>query len=215
MANDRPRRGEADGGLSRRSTGGNQAGAKADELMPQVYDELRRLAANYLRHERPGQTLQATALVHEAFLRLSKEKSQPWKNRTHFLAIAALSMRQILVQRARARNADKRGGGAEKIALDESVMSRRSPEGDGGRTGGIDVLELDTALEKLAALDPQQAKIVELRYFGGMTVEEVADAMEISPATVKRHWTIARAWLHKELSEPVSPKRAKRAKADV
>ena len=92
--------------------------------MPQVYDELRRLAANYLRHERPGQTLQATALVHEAFLRLSKEKNQPWKNRTHFLAIAALSMRQILVQRARARNAEKRGGGAEKIALDESVMSR-------------------------------------------------------------------------------------------
>ena len=172
------------------------AGAKADVLMPQVYDELRRLAANYLRHERPGQTLQATALVHEAFLRLSKEKNQPWKNRTHFLAIAALSMRQILVQRARARNAEKRGGGAEKIALDESVMSRRSTE----REGGVDVLALDTALEKLAALDPQQAKIVELRYFGGLTVEEVAEALEISPATVKRHWTVARAWLHKELS---------------
>lgn len=167
--------------------------------MPQVYDELRRLAGNYLRHERPGQTLQATALVHEAFLRLSKEKNQPWKNRTHFLAIAALSMRQILVQRARARNAEKRGGGAEKIALDESVMSRRSPEGEGG-TGGVDVLALDTALEKLAALDPQQAKIVELRYFGGMTVEEVAESLDISPATVKRHWTVARAWLHKELS---------------
>ena len=165
-------------------------------LMPQVYDELRRLAANYLRHERPGQTLQATALVHEAFLRLSKEKNQPWKNRTHFLAIAALSMRQILVQRARARNAEKRGGGAEKIALDESVMSRGSAE----REGGVDVLALDTALEKLAALDPQQAKIVELRYFGGLTVEEVAEALEISPATVKRHWTVARAWLHKELS---------------
>lgn len=170
--------------------------------MPQVYDELRRLAANYLRHERPGQTLQATALVHEAFLRLSKEKNQPWKNRTHFLAIAALSMRQILVQRARARHAEKRGGGAEKITLDESVMvdhaawSRRSAE----REGGVDVLALDTALEKLAALDAQQAKIVELRYFGGMTVEEVAEAMEISPATVKRHWTVARAWLHKELT---------------
>lgn len=171
-----------------------------DELMPQVYDELRRLAANYLRHERPGQTLQATALVHEAFLRLSKEKNQPWKNRTHFLAIAALSMRQILVQRARARNADKRGGGAEKIALDESVMSRRSPEGEAGLAGGVDVLALDTALEKLAALDAQQAKIVELRYFGGLTVEEVAEALDISPATVKRHWTVARAWLHKELS---------------
>lgn len=164
-------------------------------LMPQVYDELRRLAANYLRHERPGQTLQATALVHEAFLRLSKEKNQPWKNRTHFLAIAALSMRQILVQRARARHAEKRGGGADKITLDESVMSR-SAEGE----GGVDVLALDTALEKLAALDPQQAKIVELRYFGGLTVEEVAETLEISPATVKRHWTVARAWLHKELS---------------
>jgi RNA polymerase sigma factor (TIGR02999 family) len=173
------------------------------ELMPQVYDELRRLAANYLRHERPGQTLQATALVHEAFLRLSKEKNPPWKNRTHFLAIAALSMRQILVQRARARNAGKRGGGAEKIELDESIIaddaavSRRSA----AREGGVDVLALDAALEKLAALDAQQAKIVELRYFGGMTVEEVAAALDISPATVKRHWTVARAWLHKELSE--------------
>jgi RNA polymerase sigma factor (TIGR02999 family) len=172
------------------------AGAKADVLMPQVYEELRRLAANYLRHERPGQTLQATALVHEAFLRLSKEKNQPWKNRTHFLAIAALSMRQILVQRARARNAEKRGGGAEKIALDESVMADHAPSA----AGGVDVLALDAALEKLAALDPQQAKIVELRYFGGLTVEEVAEALEVSPATVKRHWTVARAWLHKELS---------------
>jgi RNA polymerase sigma factor (TIGR02999 family) len=165
--------------------------------MPQVYDELRRLAANYLRNERPGQTLQATALVHEAFLRLSKQKNQPWKNRTHFLAIAALSMRQILVQRARARHAEKRGGeNAERITLDESVMSAPA-EREGG---GIDVLELDAALEKLAALDPQQAKIVELRYFGGLTVEEAADALDISPATVKRHWTIARAWLKKELS---------------
>jgi RNA polymerase sigma factor (TIGR02999 family) len=171
-------------------------GASPEELMPQVYEELRRLAGNYLRHERPGQTLQATALVHEAYLRLSKEKNQPWKNRTHFLAIAALSMRQILVQRARARHAEKRGGGAEKIALDESVMADHTP----ASAGGVDVLALDTALEKLAALDPQQAKIVELRYFGGLTVEEVADALDISPATVKRHWTVARAWLHKELS---------------
>ena len=164
--------------------------------MPQVYEELRRLAANYLRHERPGQTLQATALVHEAFLRLSKEKNQPWKNRTHFLAIAALSMRQILVQRARARNADKRGGGAEKIALDESVVAGHAADAP----GGVDVLALDAALEKLAALDPQQAKIVELRYFGGLTVEEAAESLDISPATVKRHWTLARAWLKKELS---------------
>jgi RNA polymerase sigma factor (TIGR02999 family) len=174
-------------------------------LMPQVYDELRRLAGNYLRNERPGQTLQATALVHEAFLRLSKEKNQPWKNRTHFLAIAALSMRQILVQRARARHAEKRGGeNAERITLDESVMSAATA-GQGrdidDSTRGVDVLELDAALEKLATLDAQQAKIVELRDFGGLTVEEVAESLDISPATVKRHWTLARAWLKKELSQ--------------
>jgi RNA polymerase sigma factor (TIGR02999 family) len=165
--------------------------------MPQVYDELRRLAANYLRQERPGQTLQATALVHEAFVRLSKDKNQPWKNRTHFLAIAALSMRQILVQRARARHAEKRGGQhAERITLDESVMSGA----EAGDRGGVEVLELDAALNKLAELDPQQAQIVELRYFGGLTVEEAAEALDISPATVKRHWTLARAFLKKELS---------------
>jgi len=172
--------------------------------MPQVYDELRRLAANYLRHERPGQTLQATALVHEAFLRLSKEKNHPWKNRTHFLAIAALSMRQILVQRARARHAEKRGGpNADRITLDESLIAasaQGASAGQGRDAGGVDVLELDAALERLAALDPQQAKIVELRYFGGLTVEEAAEALDISPATVKRHWTVARAWLKKELS---------------
>jgi RNA polymerase sigma factor (TIGR02999 family) len=195
-----------DDGSPRRSGDRNtaaEAGAKAEDLMPQVYDELRRLAGNYLRQERPGQTLQATALVHEAFLRLSKEKHQPWKNRTHFLAIAALSMRQILVQRARARDAEKRGGGAEKIALDESSAFAQGASARQGREVGdtaIDVLALDTALDKLAALDPQQAKIVEMRYFGGMTVEEVAEALDISPATVKRHWTVARAWLHKELS---------------
>lgn len=171
------------------------AGAKAGDLLPQVYDELRRLAANYLRHERPGQTLQATALVHEAFLRLSREKNQPWQNRTHFLAIAALSMRQILVQRARARHAAKRGGGAERITLDESAMSDHTPDAP----GGVDVLALDAALEKLAGLDPQQAKIVELRYFGGLTVEEAAEALDISPATVKRHWALARAFLRQEL----------------
>lgn len=168
------------------------------ELMPLVYDELRRLAAGYLRNERPGQTLQATALVHEAFVRLSAERGQPWKNRTHFLAIAALSMRQILVQRARARRAEKRGGDPERITLDDSLIADRS--GD-----GIDVIELDSALERLAAFDAQQAKIVELRYFGGLTVEETAEALDISPATVKRHWTLARAWLRRELadSEPV------------
>ena len=190
--------------MSREPGTGNGEPGDPAALMPQVYDELRRLAANYLRHERPGQTLQATALVHEAFLRLSKEKNHPWKNRTHFLAIAALSMRQILVQRARARHAEKRGGpNADRITLDESVIaaSAKGASAGQGRDGdGVDVLELDAALERLAALDPQQAKIVELRYFGGLTVEEAAEALDISPATVKRHWTVARAWLKKELS---------------
>ena len=165
------------------------------ELMPLVYDELRRLAAGYLRHERPGQTLQATALVHEAFVRLSAERGQPWQNRTHFLAIAALSMRQILVQRARARQAEKRGADPERIELDDALIADRG----GDR---IDIIELDSALERLAAFDAQQAKIVELRYFGGLTVEETADALGISPATVKRHWTLARAWLQRGLEPP-------------
>jgi RNA polymerase sigma-70 factor, ECF subfamily len=183
---------------------GSGAASPAD-LMPVVYDELRRLAANYLRQERPGQTLQATALVHEAFLRLSKEKNQPWKNRTHFLAIAALSMRQILVQRARARHAEKRGGEhAERITLDESAFTHgataRQVHDAAHDSDAVDVLALDAALNKLAALDPHQAKIVELRYFGGLTVEEAAEALDISAATVKRHWTLARAFLKKELS---------------
>jgi len=167
------------------------------ELMPLVYDELRRLAAGYIRHERPGQTLQATALVNEAFIRLSNERGNQFANRTHFLAIAALSMRQILVQRARARKAEKRGSDPERITLDEALIADRAGE-------QIDVIELDAALERLAAFDPQQAKIVEMRYFGGLTVEETAEALEISPATVKRHWTLARAWLRRELDPTTS-----------
>ena len=162
--------------------------------MPLVYDELRRLAASYLRREKPGQTLQATALVHEAYVRLIGEKAQPWQNRTHFLAIAALSMRQILVQRARTRKAAKRGGDPERITLDEQLFVP-----PGGRDQGVDLVALDTALEKLAALNERQAKIVEMRYFGGLSVEEVAEALDISPATVKRDWTLARAWLKREL----------------
>lgn len=142
--------------------------------------------------------------MHEAFVRLSAEKNHPWKNRTHFLAIAVLSMRQILVQRARSRHAGKRGGDPQRITLDESALA----DLPAAEPAGVDVLALDAALERLAALDPQQAKIVELRYFGGLTVEEVAEALDISPATVKRHWTIARAWLRKELgtAEPGSPR---------
>jgi RNA polymerase sigma factor (TIGR02999 family) len=163
--------------------------------MPLVYDELRRLAAGYLRRERPGQTLQPTALVNEAFVRLSQERGKPFESRTHFLAIAALSMRQILVQRARARHAEKRGGGADRITLDESIAGASPPADE-----GVDVLALDEALTRLAALDPQQAKIVELRYFGGLTIEETGDTLAISPATVKRQWNLARAWLRTQMT---------------
>jgi RNA polymerase sigma factor (TIGR02999 family) len=166
------------------------------KVMPVVYDELRRLAGRYLRRERPGQTLQPTALVHEAYLRLSKDKKQSWQNRTHFLAIAALSMRQILVERARARGASKRGGAQIRITLDETLAVQRETS--------IDLVALDEALTRLALIDPQQTRIVELRFFGGLTVEEAAEALGISPATVKRGWSVARAWLKRELSKGTS-----------
>ena len=159
--------------------------------MPLVYDELRRLAARYIGRERPGQTLQATALVNEAFIRLVNEKARGFQNRAHFVAIAALSMRQILVQRARARNAAKRGGAPHRVTLDEAILPGEGPS--------IDVLALDEALTRLAAMDATQAKIVELRYFGGLTIEETAEALHSSPATVKREWAMARAWLKQEL----------------
>jgi RNA polymerase sigma factor (TIGR02999 family) len=163
------------------------------DLMPLVYDELRRIAARYISRERPGQTLQATALVNEAYVRLAAERPREFANKTHFLAIAALSMRQILVQRARARNAAKRGGAPHRITLDDHHIDQAHSPAD------IDVLALDEALSKLAALDPEQARIVELRYFGGLTVEETADVLGSSPATVKRHWAMARAWLKQAL----------------
>ncbi len=173
-------------------------------LMPLVYDELRRIAAGYIRRERPGQTLQATALVNEAFVRLAAERARHFENRTHFLAIAALSMRQILVQRARARHAVKRGGAPQRVTLDEArlgdIAGAGHPGGAGfGRPGTIDVEALDEALTRLAAFDAEQARIVELRYFGGLTVEEVAEVVGVSPATVKRQWAMARAWLKRAL----------------
>jgi RNA polymerase sigma factor (TIGR02999 family) len=175
------------------------------ELMPLVYDELRRIAASYVRGERPGQTIQATALVNEAFVRMAGERARHFNSRTHFLAIAALSMRQILVQRARARNAIKRGGGPQRVTLDDANLGDvgASAEAAFGRRerspDNIDVLALDEALSRLAALDAELAKVVELRYFGGLTVEEVADVMATSPATVKRQWALARAWLKRSL----------------
>src|SRR5918996_5337879 len=173
------------------------------DLMPLVYDELRRIAARYMSRERLGQTLQATALVNEAFVRLSAERPREFQNRTHFLAIAALSMRQILVQRARARRAAKRGGAPQRITLDDSNLEASKVSAGFRRSDqapdDIDVLALDEALSRLATLDPELARIVELRYFGGLTVEETAEVMESSPATVKRHWALARAWLKQAL----------------
>ena len=167
-------------------------------LMPLVYDELRRLAAHYLRGERPGQTLQPTALVNEAYLRLLKDRPDRWQNRAHFCAIAAHSMRQILIERARARDALKRGGGQPRITFDESLNAPADAP-------SVDVLAVDLALERLAAIDADQARIVELRYFGGLSVEETAEAMGTSPATVKRHWAVARAWLARELGVQERP----------
>jgi RNA polymerase sigma factor (TIGR02999 family) len=164
--------------------------AEIDRLMPEVYAELRRVAAVYLRRERPGQTLQPTALVNEAYVRLAGQHTR-FQNRAHFCAIAANAMRQILVERARARNAQKRGGGAPRVTLDEGVVAAPIPP--------VDLPALDEALTRLAALDPQQARIVELRFFGGLSVEETAETIGVSPATVKRHWSVARAWLAREL----------------
>jgi RNA polymerase sigma factor (TIGR02999 family) len=157
------------------------------ELMPLVYDELRRLAARYMQRERAGQTIQATALVNEAYVRLAAERPREFANRTHFLAIAALSMRQILVQRARARRAAKRGSLPQRITLDAALLSTEPTS--------VDLVALDEALTRLAALDAEQARVVDLRYFGGLTIEETAEALGISPATVKRQWAMARAWL--------------------
>jgi RNA polymerase sigma-70 factor, ECF subfamily len=190
MADDRqppkPKQGDGVG-----ITPASREGVELDSLLPIVYQELRRLAAAYLRRERPGQTLQPTALVHEAYLRLLKDRPDRWQNRAHFCAIAAHSMRQILIERARARGALKRGGAQPRVTLDEALVS--------GGEQSFDILALDAALERLARLDAAQARLVELRFFGGLTVEETADAMNISPATVKRHWAIARAWLAREL----------------
>lgn len=165
--------------------------AALDALLPLVYQELRRVAGAYVRRERPGQTLQATGLVHEAYLRLMKDRHLEWQNRAHFCAIAANAMRQILVERARARGAAKRGGAWNRLTLNEGRAAAPEPV--------VDVEVLDQALARLAERDPDQARLVELRYFGGLTIEETADVLKVSPATVKRSWMVARAWLKKEL----------------
>lgn len=163
----------------------------ADELAPLVYQELRRIAAAYMRREQPGQTLQPTALVHEAYLRLAGAGT-PWHDRQHFIGIAARSMRQILVERARARGAQKRWANLDRVSLSDSLAVAADPE---------DMLPaLDEALDRLEQLDPEQARLVELRFFAGLSIDEAADALGISPATLKRRWSLARAWLFRELA---------------
>lgn len=163
-----------------------------DKLMPMVYQELRRLASSYLRRERPDHTLQPTALVHEAYFRLVDQRNVSWQNRAHFFGIAAQMMRRILVDHARSHLYAKRGGGAQKLALDEAIaVPGQEPE--------VDIAALDEALNNLQAIDPRQSRIVELRYFGGLSIEATAEVLKISPATVKREWNIARTWLHREI----------------
>lgn len=173
------------------SWSGSSTDKPADDLFPAVYAELRGLAAGYLRRERPGQTLQATALVHEAYLKLAGA-GQPWTDRNHFLGIAARSMRQILVERARARGAQKRWAGLDRVTLTESLV--------GGAQDDALLPALDEALTRLEQIDPEQSRIIELRYFAGLGIDEAADALHISPATLKRRWALARAWLFRELT---------------
>jgi RNA polymerase sigma-70 factor, ECF subfamily len=160
----------------------------ASKLMPLVYDELRRLARGYMRRERPEHTLQATALVNEAYLKLVNQESPNWQGRSHFLGIAANVMRRILIDHARGHVREKRGGNQKAVPLDEALVF--SP----GQSS--ELLRLNEALERLAELDERQSKIVELRFFGGLSVEETAEFLKISPKTVKRDWSVARAWLH-------------------
>src|SRR6202171_5143780 len=162
-----------------------------EELIPLVYAELRRLARRYLLRRRPDHTLQSGALVHEAYLRLLHEEPPQWQNRAHFFGVAAQLMRHILVDHARNRLAAKRGAGAPRLALDPELAPVPKP--------GIDLVALDDALSELAALDSQQGRLIELRFFGGLSIEEAAVVLGVSPATVKREWVTARAWLRREL----------------
>lgn len=164
-----------------------------DILLPVIYDELRKLAANYLRRERPDHTLQPTALVHEAYLRLVDQTRVNWQNRAHFFGVAAQIMRRLLVDHARKHNAEKRGQDFQKLSLDENID--RAVERSG------DLIALDDALKALAAFDEPKARMVELRYFGGLSIEETADVLGVTPTTVKRHWRFAKAWLYGEMQK--------------
>ncbi len=164
-----------------------------DEILPLIYDELRRLASSYLRRERSDHTLQPTALVHEAYIKLIDQTQVEWQNRAHFFGIAANIMRRILVDHARKHNANKRGGEFDKMLLEENLIVVTNEK-------SVDLLALDEALETLAKVDPQKSRIVELRYFGGLSVEETAEVLGVSEITVKRHWRMAKAWLYGQIS---------------
>ncbi|MCH9647532.1 MAG: sigma-70 family RNA polymerase sigma factor [Deltaproteobacteria bacterium] len=170
------------------STGNVEA---LEELLPLVYDELHRLAAGYFFGEKRGHTLQATALVNEVYLKMVDQKRVRWQNRAHFFGVAAQMMRRILVDHARKRSASKRGGEVQKLSLDEARDAVPEPS--------VDLLALDQALTDLTALDPQQTRVVELRFFAGLSVVETAEVMSISPATVKREWSVAKAWLFRRM----------------
>ncbi len=172
------------------SGGGNREAL--DQLLPFVYDELHRQASRYLRRERSDHTLQTTALIHEAYLKLIDQRDVQWQNRAHFFAVAAQAMRRILVDYARARKREKRGGDDVKLQLDEAINVS-------GGEKSIDLVALDEALTRLAKFDERQARVVELRYFSGMTEEETAEVLDTSPATVRRDWNMAKAWLHSQL----------------
>jgi RNA polymerase sigma factor (TIGR02999 family) len=170
---------------------GNGDKAALERLTPLVYDELHRLARHYMHHEHRGHTLQATALVNEAYVRLVDIKRMRWQNRAHFFAVSANLMRRILVDFARARRSHKRGDGAEKVSLDAALLVAEEP--------GSDLVALDDALTALAAFDPRKSRVVELRFFGGLSVDETADALQVSTDTVTRDWQTAKAWLLREL----------------
>ena len=169
-----------------------------DQLLPLVYAELRAIAARYLSRESPSHTLQSTALVHEAYLRLVGQRSVRWQNRAHFFGIAAQMMRRILVDHARHQHRAKRGGAIPKLSLDEA-MAVAEPEAP---AADLDLLALDEALTSLSTIDPRGARIVELRFFSGLTIEETAEVLDVSAGTVKREWSTARAWLYREMRQP-------------
>jgi RNA polymerase sigma factor (TIGR02999 family) len=172
---------------------GNGNQAALEQLFPMVYEELSRLAHRYMRRERPGHSLQTTAVVHEAYLRLIDQKQVHWQNRAHFFAIAAQMMRRILITHAQSHAYAKRGGGMLKVSLDEAAILSKERAGE--------LIALDDALERLTAIDSRRSQVVELRFFGGLSNEEIAEVLKISPNTVTRDWNVAKAWLYREMSK--------------